>query len=78
MQWCIDQGGVLTGEHGVGMEKNELMPLLFAPDDLELMQRVRAAFNPSGRLNPGKVFPFGKGCGEVRVRPMPVSSASPA
>ena len=77
MQWCIDQGGVLTGEHGVGMEKNELMPLLFSADDLDLMRRVRAGFNPSGRLNPGKVFPFGKGCGEVRVRPLPVSSASP-
>ena len=77
MQWCIDQGGVLPGEHGVGMEKNELMPLLFSEADLDLMRRVRAAFNPSGRLNPGKVFPFGKGCGEVRVRPLPVSATSP-
>ena len=43
------------------MEKNELMPLMFTPDDLDLMRRMRAAFNPAGRLNPGKVLPLGKG-----------------
>jgi glycolate oxidase len=75
---CVAVGGTLTGEHGVGMEKNELMPLMFTPDDLALMQRVRAAFNPTGRLNPGKVFPVTKGCGEIRIRPMPVSTAAPA
>jgi glycolate oxidase len=67
MKFCVEMGGALTGEHGVGMEKNELMPLMFSNDDLDLMRRVRAAFNPTGRLNPGKIFPFGKGCGEVRV-----------
>ena len=61
MRHCVEVGGALTGEHGVGMEKNELMPLMFTPDDLALMRRVRAAFNPDGRLNPGKVLPLGKG-----------------
>ncbi len=78
MKFCLEMGGALTGEHGVGMEKNELMSLMFTEADLDLMRRVRAAFNPSGRLNPGKIFPFGKGCGEVRVRPLSVSASSPA
>jgi len=69
MRYCIECGGALTGEHGIGMEKNELMPLMFSDADLELMRRVREAFNPAGLLNPGKVFPLGKGCGEVRVPP---------
>lgn len=73
MQLCIEMGGTLTGEHGVGMEKNELMPLMFTESDLELMRKVRAAFNPLGRLNPGKVLPLGKGCGETRLQPLPVS-----
>jgi glycolate oxidase len=77
MKFCVEMGGALTGEHGVGMEKNELMPLMFTDADLDLMRRVRAAFNPTGRLNPGKVLPFGKGCGEVRVPPQPVV-ATPA
>jgi glycolate oxidase len=54
------------------------MPLMFTPDDLDLMKRVRAAFNPAGRLNPGKLFPLGKACGEIRVQPMPVSTTIPA
>ena len=75
MRHCVDVGGALTGEHGIGMEKNELMPLIFTPDDLALMERVRAAFNPDGRLNPGKVLPMGKACGEIRVPPTPASAA---
>jgi glycolate oxidase len=67
MKFCIAMGGALTGEHGVGMEKSELMPLMFSDADLDLMRRVRAAFNPTGRLNPDKVLPLGKGCGETRV-----------
>jgi glycolate oxidase len=78
MKHCVAVGGALTGEHGVGMEKNELMPLMFTPEDLALMQRIRGAFNPAGRLNPGKVFPLGKACGEIRVQPMPVSTTIPA
>jgi glycolate oxidase len=76
MQLCVEMGGTLTGEHGVGMEKNELMPLMFTEADLDLMRKVRAAFNPVGRLNPGKVLPLGKGCGETRLQPLPMSVGS--
>ena len=67
MRHCLESGGALTGEHGIGMEKNELMPLMFSDADLELMRRLREAFNPEGQLNPGKVLPLGKGCKEVRI-----------
>ena len=75
IRFCIEMGGAITGEHGVGMEKDRLMPLLFSEADLARMRSVRDAFNPAGRLNPGKIFPTGKGCGEVRIRPMPLSGA---
>ena len=78
IEHCIAMGGALTGEHGVGMEKNELMPLMFTPEDLALMGRVRAAFNPDGLLNPQKILPLGKGCGELRVLPQSAGSALPA
>lgn len=76
IRFCIDMGGAITGEHGVGMEKDRLMPLLFSEADMALMKSVRDAFNPIGRLNPGKIFPTGKGCGEVRIRPMPLSGSA--
>ncbi len=66
--FCVSLGGSITGEHGVGMEKNELMPLLFTEDDLTVMGQLKAVFNPEGRLNPSKVFPTTKGCGEIRIR----------
>jgi glycolate oxidase len=69
IQFCIEVGGSITGEHGVGMEKDRLMPLLFGEADLELMRRVRDVFNPEGLLNPAKVLPTPKGCGEIHVRP---------
>jgi len=78
MQLCVEMGGTLTGEHGVGMEKNELMPLMFSDADLDLMRKVRAAFNPLGLLNPGKVLPLGKGCGETRLQPFSVSASGEA
>ncbi len=65
---CVEMGGALTGEHGVGMEKNELMGLLFSNADFALMRRVHDAFNPNSSLNPGKIFPLSKGCGEIRIR----------
>jgi glycolate oxidase len=65
---CVEMGGTLTGEHGVGMEKNELMGLLFSDADFALMRRVHDAFNPDSSLNPGKIFPLSKGCGELRIR----------
>ncbi len=68
MTKCVDLGGSLTGEHGIGLEKRELMPLVFSADDLDLMQRLKAVFNPDGRFNPGKVLPTSKMCGELRVQ----------
>jgi glycolate oxidase len=54
---CIEAGGTITGEHGVGMEKLSFMPLIFSPADLDVMARVRDAVEPSGRFNPAKVLP---------------------
>jgi glycolate oxidase len=62
---CIDAGGSLTGEHGVGTDKACAMPLMFGPDDLEVMKRLRHAFDPAGLANPGKLFPTPRLCGEV-------------
>jgi glycolate oxidase len=78
IELCISLGGSITGEHGVGMEKDRLMPLLFSEAELDLMRRVRDAFNPAGLLNPGKIFPSTKGCGEIYVRPSPDANAIPA
>jgi glycolate oxidase len=65
LSYCIDAGGSLTGEHGIGADKSQYMPTMFSPDDLALMQRVRAVFDPHGVCNPGKVFPTPRLCGEV-------------
>ena len=73
IRYCVEVGGSLTGEHGVGMEKSELMPLLFSDADFALMRRVHDAFNPDCSLNPGKVFPLSKGCGEIRVPHRPAT-----
>src|SRR6266576_1095365 len=56
---CIDAGGSITGEHGVGMEKNELMGKLFTADSLQMIRNFKILFDPDGRLNPGKVLPTG-------------------
>jgi glycolate oxidase len=65
LQYCIDAGGSITGEHGVGADKAEYMPRMFSDDDLDVMQLVRRAFDPQGICNPGKVFPTPRLCGEV-------------
>jgi glycolate oxidase len=65
LSYCIEAGGSLTGEHGIGADKSQYMPTMFTPDDLALMQRVRAVFDPAGLCNPGKVFPTPRLCGEV-------------
>ena len=62
---CIDAGGSLTGEHGIGVDKACSMPKLFGERDLEAMRRLRAGFDPAGLANPGKVFPTPRLCGEV-------------
>jgi glycolate oxidase len=66
LEYCISIGGSITGEHGVGMEKMELMAHLFSDDSLEMIRRFKALFDPQCRLNPGKVLPTGKGCMEIR------------
>jgi glycolate oxidase len=66
LAYCISVGGSITGEHGVGMEKMDLMPLLFSEDTLAMMGRLKVLFDPESRLNPGKVLPTGKGCMEIR------------
>jgi glycolate oxidase len=65
LRLCVEVGGVLTGEHGVGVEKRELMPAMFSDTDLDYQARVKAAFDPKGLLNPGKVFPLLHRCAEL-------------
>jgi glycolate oxidase len=65
---CIEYGGSITGEHGVGMDKARYMPRMFTDDDLDTMQLVRCAFDPDGLANPGKIFPTPRLCGEVPGR----------
>jgi glycolate oxidase len=65
---CIEHGGSITGEHGVGMDKSKYMPRMYDEDDLDTMQLVRCAFDPSNISNPGKVFPTPRLCGEVPGR----------
>jgi glycolate oxidase len=62
---CVDAGGSITGEHGVGADKACAMPLMFGEDDIAVMLRVRSAFDPAGLANPGKLFPTPRLCGEV-------------
>jgi glycolate oxidase len=68
LRYCIEAGGSITGEHGVGMEKNELMARQFSAETLELMGRLKLLFDPDARLNPGKVLPTGRGCVEIRQK----------
>jgi glycolate oxidase len=65
LKLCVDVGGVLTGEHGVGVEKRDLMPYQFAEGDLVAMQRVKCSFDAEGLLNPGKMFPELHRCAEL-------------
>jgi glycolate oxidase len=62
LEECVRVGGSVTGEHGIGVEKIDLMPQLYTPEDLGMMLRLRAAFNPDGRCSPGKVFPTAGAC----------------
>ena len=59
MEYCAEVGGTLSGEHGIGLEKKEFMPLVFSDDDMAVMRLARDAFAPQNRLNPGKIFPDG-------------------
>jgi glycolate oxidase len=75
MKVCAQVGGSISGEHGIGLEKTDFMPLIFSAADLALMQHLKNAFNPTGLCNPGKIFPTRKSCGEagpVAYRPHPI------
>ncbi len=65
LKLCVEVGGVLTGEHGVGVEKRDLMGTMFSEEDLKQQQRVKCAFDPDALLNPGKVFPQLHRCAEL-------------
>jgi glycolate oxidase len=66
----LEAGGVLSGEHGIGLEKRDFMPLLFSADDLDAQARLREAFDPDGVANPTKVLPAGSRCGDLQ-QPVP-------
>lgn len=70
LEYCVQVGGSLTGEHGIGIEKKELMPVQFSDDTLDFMRQLKELFDPQCRLNPGKVLPTGKGCQEIRQKPL--------
>ena len=57
MQLCVDAGGTITGEHGVGLDKKHHMPLIYGPDELDTMWGIRRVFDPGAVMNPGKVLP---------------------
>jgi glycolate oxidase len=78
---CIEHGGSITGEHGVGVDKSRYMPKMFSPGDLDTMQMLRCAFDPRGLCNPGKIYPTPRLCGEVpgfRRGPHPLVEAGQA
>lgn len=77
MACCLNFGGSITGEHGVGMEKMNLMPAMFTEDDLEIMVRLRNAFNPESILNPQKMIPDLRYCREI-TGPLPKAKVEPA
>lgn len=66
---CVAAGGVLSGEHGIGLEKRDHMGLIFSEDDLDAQSRLRSAFDPDQACNPAKVLPLGSRCGELQAIP---------
>lgn len=66
LSYCVSVGGSITGEHGVGMEKMDLMSEMFSSDTLDMMARLKRLFDPAGNFNPGKMLPTGRGCLEIR------------
>jgi glycolate oxidase len=78
---CIEHGGSITGEHGVGVDKSRYMPRMFSPEDLDTMQMVRCAFDPRGLCNPGKIYPTPRLCGErpgIKREPHPLVASGQA
>jgi glycolate oxidase len=74
---CVDAGGALSGEHGIGLEKRDFMPLVFTDDDLDAQACVRTAFDPDGRMNPEKVLPDGARCGDFAAAALARAGALP-
>jgi glycolate oxidase len=68
MRVCVDAGGSITGEHGVGLEKRDFMPWIFSEADMAAMLSLKTAFGAGDRFNPCKAFPTTKGCGEVHSK----------
>ncbi len=68
MELCLEAGGSISGEHGVGSDKRCFLDRMFSEDDLATMKRLRLAFDPDGLANPGKIFPTPKSCGESQRR----------
>ncbi len=77
MRACVDAGGALTGEHGVGYEKQRFMPWLYNETDLDNMERLRPVFGNDGRFNPCKILPTGTGCGEMAQQAAALKAAGP-
>lgn len=77
MKACVDAGGSLTGEHGIGYEKQQFMPWLYTEADLENMGRIRAVFGNDGLFNPCKLLPAGAGCGEMAHNQAAMRAAGP-
>ncbi len=77
---CVERGGSISGEHGIGTEKRDCMALQFSPGDLDLMARVKTAFGDRGLSNPRKVFPTSRRCGEAarRLQSLPAAVAAAA
>lgn len=67
LKLCVEVGGCLSGEHGIGIEKRDLMPEMFTEDDMKHQERLKLAFDEDQLLNPGKVFPVLHGCGELKT-----------
>ena len=68
MRLCVEAGGSITGEHGVGLEKRDYMAWIFSEADIAAMTKLKAAFGAGERFNPCKAFPTTKGCGEVHSK----------
>ena len=70
LEYCIQVGGSITGEHGIGMEKVHLMHKQYPAETLALMRRIKEMFDPSRLFNPGKLIPTARGCAEIRQPPL--------
>ena len=69
LRCCVEAGGTLSGEHGIGLEKKDFMPLFFSEEAIEVMRKLKTVFNPNNLANPKKIFPMRRGCGEMSIDP---------